>query len=443
MEKEMTNRKPEKKRGRARIRSFAASLLGLLLAAAVMACPVMSAPALADSEGADSGYVTDTNKDVKIESKSGAVYDSAHDVMLYDKNADKKMYPASCTKVLTALVVLENAKDLKKQVTVSQEAIDSLEEGSSHIALVPGEKVTIQDLLYGLILESGNDCANVLAEEIGGSKEGFAEMMNAKAKELGAVDSHFVNPHGMPNKQHYTTAHDLAVIMDACVRNEQFVKIDSALKYKIKKTNKSKSRELWNSHRMILNKYAYYEGVVGGKSGFTKESKCCLITYAKKNGMELIVVVMRNGTPHGCVEDTSALLDFYLKKHEVMKTEASSPAGSAQIEEKDVEYEEAAMPEIIVPNDTDAEALEKKAVIDENVTLPVSKGDRIGEEMISVNGRLLGKADLISTVDVRSNTIFIVIGAIAAALAVFAAAVSVMMRSKNKKKKRRGKRIFS
>ena len=225
-----------------------------------------------------SGYVTDTNKDVKIESKAGIVLDSAHDIILYDKNADKKMYPASCTKVLTALVVLDNAPDLNKEVTVSQEAIDSLEEGSSHIALVPGEKVTIKDLLYGLLLESGNDCANVLAEEVGGSSEGFAEMMNAKAKEIGANDSHFVNPHGWYNKDHYTTAHDLAIIMDECVKNEKFVKIDSALKYKIKKTNKSPARELWNSHRMIPNKYAYYEGVLGGKTGFTKESKCCLIT---------------------------------------------------------------------------------------------------------------------------------------------------------------------
>ena len=422
--------------------------LSLLIALAVLLAASLQAarPALAEDAGsaAESAYVTDTSKDVKIESKSGVVLDAAHDIVLYDKKADEKMYPASCTKVLTALVVLENAPDLKKQVTVSQEAIDSLEEGSSHIALVPGEKVTIQDLLYGLILESGNDCANVLAEEIGGSKEGFAEMMNKKAQELGAVNSHFVNPHGMPHKQHYTTAHDLAIIMDACIKNEQFVKIDSALKYKIKKTNKSKSRELWNSHRMILNKYAYYEGVVGGKSGFTKQSKCCLITYAKKNGMDLIVVVMRNGTPHGCVEDTAALLDFYLKKHKVIQTTKDEGSGFVtKVGNKDVPFTEKDVTDVIVPKNASAEDLKLDNELKSDLELPIAKGDVIGKQYISADGRLVGTTDLVSTEDVRSYLLYI-IGAIAAAALIFIAAVAIMMKtSKNRRKKRRNKRLFS
>ena len=409
----------------------------------IMAAVFMMAPqtfAAADGGDTASSYVTDNNKNVKIESKSGAVLDRNSGLILYDKNADQKMYPASCTKVLTALVTLENAKDLKKTVTVSQEAIDSLEEGSSHIALVPGEKVTIEDLLYGLLLESGNDCANVLAEEVGGSKEGFAEMMNKKAKELGANDSHFVNPHGMPNKDHYTTSHDLAVIMNACIKNEQFVKIDSALKYKIKKTNKSKSRELWNSHRMIKNKYAFYDGVVGGKSGFTKQSKCCLITYAKKNGMDLIVVVMRNGTPHGCVEDTKALLDFYLKKHHVASSAESLPdkekfEGTLKVGRKDVKYIEKNAPDVIIPAKADGTDLVVEKTFDEDLELPIEKDQKIGTAYISYDNRLLGETDIVSTEKVESDALLITILCAAACVLIFIAAAALMMRSKKKKRR--------
>ena len=168
---------------------------------------------------------------VYIQAEGGIVMDADSGTVLFGKNIHEHYYPASITKILTALIVIENC-DLDEMVTFSYDAIFNVEENSSNMAASVGDTLTVRDCLYGLMLASANESANALAEHVAGSTEAFAELMNQKAAELGCQDSHFANPSGLNDPNHYTSAYDMALIMQAALQNETFVEIDSALYYK-------------------------------------------------------------------------------------------------------------------------------------------------------------------------------------------------------------------
>ena len=168
---------------------------------------------------------------VYIQAEGGIVMDADSGTVLFGKNIHERYYPASITKILTALIVIENC-DLDEMVTFSYDAIFNVEENSSNMAASVGDTLTVRDCLYGLMLASANESANALAEHVAGSTEAFAELMNQKAAELGCQDSHFANPSGLNDPNHYTSAYDMALIMQAALQNETFVEIDSALYYK-------------------------------------------------------------------------------------------------------------------------------------------------------------------------------------------------------------------
>lgn len=253
----------------------------------------------------------------QVYAESAIVMEASTGTILYSKNMDDRHYPASITKVMTALLTLENAK-LDEEVTFSHYAVYSIEYGSSSIARDEGEILTVEECLYGLLLESGNDCANALAEHVGGSVEGFAEMMNQKAAELGCTNTHFVNPHGLHDENHYTSAHDMALITQAAIRNEKFRQISGTARYTLRATNK-KDQELimYNHHYMICgNKTTKFldDTVFAGKNGYTTDALNTLVTCATRNGMDLIVVTMRTqgsgqlGIP--LFSDTANLLNY-------------------------------------------------------------------------------------------------------------------------------------
>lgn len=229
--------------------------------------------------------------------------------VIYQKNADEKMYPASTTKILTAMVVLDHCS-MDEIVTFTEECCN-LEEGAVTIDSVPGEEMMLKDVMYGLLLPSGNDCAMALALHVAGSIEAFADMMNIKAKEIGALSSHFSNPSGLFNSQHYTTATDLAKIAQYAFQNSTFVDIISHPTYIIEPTNmNSESRVLTNTHEMIIpGSPDYNEHVIGGKTGYLYESGRCLVTYAEKEGMTLLAVIL-DGSYYGIFSETQELLDF-------------------------------------------------------------------------------------------------------------------------------------
>lgn len=236
-----------------------------------------------------------------IEVNTGAV--------MYEKNIDVKRYPASTTKILTCLIALERCS-MTETVTFSEFAVD-LEKGDSSIDAVAGEQMSMKDCLYGLMLPSGNDCANAIAEHIGGSIEGFAEIMNERATEIGCTGSHFANPHGLYSSEHYTTAEDMCKIAQVAFNNSAFVEIFSHATYTIPATNMSEPRAISNTNYMIIPNSSYYnDTVVGGKTGYLPESGRCLVTLAEHDEMTVITVCMFSPLYNGVFSDTQELLDY-------------------------------------------------------------------------------------------------------------------------------------
>lgn len=228
--------------------------------------------------------------------------------VLYAKNMDEKLYPASTTKILTCLIAVENCS-MDEVITFSHDAVFSLESGSSNIGIDPGQSMTLRECLYGILVGSANEVANAVAEHVAGSIDAFADMMNEKAAELGCTNSHFVNPHGLHNENHYTTAHDLALIAKAFFQNEQLAKIGNTGNYHFEATaTQPDDFYIRNKHQLISGEIAY-EGIKGGKTGYTEQARQTLVTCAERNDMRLICVILKEESPNQFY-DTVKLFDY-------------------------------------------------------------------------------------------------------------------------------------
>ncbi len=243
-----------------------------------------------------------------LEAEAGLLMDAKTGTVLFEKNGDEQLYPASITKLMTALLVLENVP-LSDVVTFSYEAATSIEYDSSNIAVTDGEQLTVEQCMYALLLHSANEVANGLAEHVAGSMDAFAEMMNNRARQLGCTNTHFVNAHGLHNETHYSSCHDMALIMRELCHNEAFIRLSSAEKYTIDPTNKQpEARYLHQTHKMLVQSEYTYEGTVTGKNGYTPEAGNTLVTYAVRGDMELIAVSMKSNWKH--YSDSIAMFDY-------------------------------------------------------------------------------------------------------------------------------------
>ena len=235
-----------------------------------------------------------------VSAEGAVLVDGSSGRVLYEKNSDKRLYPASTTKIMTALVTLETLDELglgpDSKVIVPVEAAGV--EGSS-LYLKAGEKLSLEELLYGLMLQSGNDSAEAIAVCVGGTRETFVEKMNLKAEQLGCSGTHFVNPSGLFDENHYTTAGDLAIIAAEAMKREDFREIVGAQKWASEETDRS----FVNKNKTVFN----YEGGNGVKIGFTKKSGRTLVASADREGKELIAVVLRDGN---WFNDAYALMDY-------------------------------------------------------------------------------------------------------------------------------------
>ena len=247
-----------------------------------------------------------------IQSEGAVVIDAATGTVLYGKNQNTRYYPASITKLMTALLVLENCQ-LGDTVTFSKTATENLESGAVSLKLTEGDKLTVEQCLYGLLLKSANEVANGLAEKVSGSVSGFADLMNQKAAALGCTGTHFVNPNGLNDSNHYTTPYDMALIARAAFQNDTLRKIDTTLSYKFPATKNAGERTITMGHKMMYSTDSrYYPGIIGGKTGYTSKAGNTLVTGAEKNGVRLIAVVMKSKSTH--YADTKALLDYGFAK---------------------------------------------------------------------------------------------------------------------------------
>ncbi|MCI8831736.1 MAG: D-alanyl-D-alanine carboxypeptidase [Lachnospiraceae bacterium] len=263
---------------------------------------VFAAPAWTDDSG------------VSLESEAGIVIDAQSGTVIYGKNSKEQYFPASITKVMTALLVLENCS-MDDIVTFSHDAVYNVESGSTNAGIDEGEQMTVKDCLYAMMLKSANEAANALAEHVSGSREAFADLMTARAKELGCENTSFKNPSGLNDPEHYTTASDFALIVQAAWKLEGFREIESQLTYKLPPTrNDPEGLTIRQEHKMMLESWGqYYDPEVkGGKTGYTILAGNTLTTVAERDGRTLIVVILKGSKPdhYTTYTDTRKLLDY-------------------------------------------------------------------------------------------------------------------------------------
>lgn len=239
-------------------------------------------------------YPDDPSRPPDLVCGAAIVMDAATGQILYEKNAYDKKYPASITKILTTLVALEHGVNFDETITMSENAIWGIERDSTNIGLDVGEKVSVRDIIYATMVKSANECAYAVAELVAGDLESFAAVMNKRIEEIGCQSTHFVTPNGLHDDEHYTCAYDMALITKEALKNDTFREIAGTLSYVVPETNLAdETRPLWNGNRMInpAEPY-YYEYCKGGKTGYTSKANNTLVTFAEKDGLELICVIL-------------------------------------------------------------------------------------------------------------------------------------------------------
>lgn len=298
-----------------RKRIFAALMAGIIMVGSI--CSSTAQAAAKWPKGPDKG---------SLSSASAIVMELSTGTVLYSKNIHKKHYPASITKIMTSLLTLENSSP-SDVVTFTEAEAHGIETGSSSMYCVPGEKFTIEQVLYGIMLQSANEMCLVAADHVAGSVDKFVEMMNQRVAQLGVKDTHFMNPNGLHNDDHYTSAYDMACIAREAWKNPSFQKICGTRTYQVKSTNKRKASEILGgqllNHHQMINGYetsSRYEKdyVIGGKTGYTSMAHSTLVTFAEKDGMQLVSVIMKGnsskqGEPNEYT-DTTRILDYAFEK---------------------------------------------------------------------------------------------------------------------------------
>lgn len=346
-------------------------------------------------------------EEISVNSPNAIVMEMNTGTILYDKNSKEARYPASITKIMTTMLALENS-ELNEMVTFSDEAIDNTE--GSGIARDYGEQMTMEDCLYAIMLESANECAYAVAEHISGSIEAFADLMNAKAKELGCVNTNFVNPHGLHDDNHYTCCYDMALIAKAAYENETFRIITSTKARMIPPTNKHAEETPLQNHNKLLHRYQkgnyVYEYCTGGKTGYTTNANATLVTFAEKDGMALVCVVMNTD---GVSEwtDSRALFDYCFDNFQLLNVSENETGYEVQ---KEVNANSLSGNPPFVELDKNACILLPKTVefaeAESEVTLNREVSNIAGTISYSYAGRSVGKADIVTTGAVIEEYIF-------------------------------------
>lgn len=366
-------------------------ILGILL------CAAMIVPAVPVSAKRSKDYWPKIGE--KISASSAILMDLDTGTILYQKKIDKTFYPASITKILTTLIAIENST-MDEVVTFSEDAIYNTE--GSGIWRDIGEKMTMEQCLYAIMLESANECAYAVAEHIAGSLSGFVDMMNEKAKELGCTASHFNNPHGLPDENHYVSARDMALIAKAAYENETFRLICGTKRYTIPPTNKHTDPTYLQNHHLMLNsrngetKYLY-EYCTGGKTGYTQAAGNTLVTFAQKDDMTLVAVILAGSSPAYWGE-TRALLDFGFDNFNVYNVAENEEEGSLSEEQK---YDTLNVNAPYAKIDPEAKIVLPKTVDFDNAVMDISyenlPEDALAQLKFSYAKHEVGTADVIRT----------------------------------------------
>lgn len=348
---------------------------------------------------------------LELNSRSCIVFDRLSKHILYGKNEKNRVKMASTTKIMTAIVVLENC-DLDKTVEVSKKAAST---GGSRLGLKTGDNITTRDLLYGLLLCSGNDAAVCLAETVAGSVPDFSNLMNAKAQELGLLNTHFESPHGLDSDEHYTTAYELALLSDYALKNPTFLNMVGTKNYTV--TINGYPKTLSNTNELLGN----LNGVYGIKTGFTNGANRCLVTACKRGNMDIICVVLGADTKNFRTQDSIKLIEYTFQTFEYfdMKSFVSQKISDWQSEHPNFFFvEKGTSNEIALKIDDSLEetpiipiqkeliaSLETDLSLPSFLHAPVYENDRIGQLTVSSQGTTIATFDLFSNGTIAKNTV--------------------------------------
>lgn len=357
--------------------------------------------------------VVETSSQLKnipdINSRSAVVIDRVSNTVIYGKNETTVRKMASTTKIMTATIVIEQG-NLNDTVEVSKKAAGT---GGSRLGLKTGDKITVNDLLYGLMLCSGNDSAVALAEHIGGSIEGFAVLMNNKAKELGLNNTNFVTPHGLDKDEHYTTAYELATLSNYALKNPTFAKIVGTKTYTVNINGYNKT--LSNTNELLGN----LNGVYGIKTGFTNGANRCLVTACKRNNFDIICVVLGADTKNFRTKDSIKLIEYTFNNFEPVNIEniindkfnnwKCNNLNNFYVDKgtvQDISLKLEASLNSIIPINKD---LKNSISIDIDcnnyLPAPIQTGDIIGNITISIDSNIISKVNILSDCDINKKYI--------------------------------------
>lgn len=416
------------------LRRLGAAALALTL---LMNAAPLSAYAVNDSEGdgasasdsTDNTAVTTADNDSSVtalasnspalDATAALLVSPGSGMVLYSKNADQKRYPASTTKIMTALLTLENVSNLDETVTSEAVDFENVTADSSNAGILLGEQVTVRDLLYALMLPSANEAAYMLARHVGGSWEQFVDMMNDRAAELGCTGTHFCNPCGLHEEDHYTTAHDLYLIAKEAMKDVTFRDIVSTVQHRMAKTNLHEERIIYTTNQLIFSSFQpwSYANCLGIKTGHTSQAGNCFVGYAEYGDAKLFSVVL--GCSDSSKEYPSVAASFTDTKKLCQWGFENFTSKTLARQGEEVTYTKVKLSTdtnqllltakadvvALLPKDLDVKALELVEDIPEEVKAPVKAGDPIGTATYRYNGTDYGTVELVALNDISRSTV--------------------------------------
>ncbi|CAM3436896.1 D-alanyl-D-alanine carboxypeptidase family protein [Cytobacillus oceanisediminis] len=346
-----------------------------------------------------SGFARESGADLADNVKSAILIERDTGSVLYEKNSGEELPPASMTKVMTMLLIMEAIDEGKlswdEKIRTSEYAASM---GGSQIFLEPGEEMTTKQMLQGIAIGSGNDASVAMAERIAGSEEAFVEMMNKKAKELGLKNTKFQNPTGLPAEDHYSTAYDMAMMAKELLKYEDITKFTGTYEAYLREDTDNK---FWlvNTNRLVR----FYPGVDGLKTGFTSEAKYCLTATAQKEGMRVITVVFGAPTSKERNAQVTKMLDFAFSQYKTHpmyeRNHALGKVSVSKGEKKKIEALTSEPISLLTKKGEGIEDIEQKVTLDKNIKAPIQKGDKIGTLTLTKNGKTLVESPLVAKED--------------------------------------------
>lgn len=381
---------------------------------------------------------------VSVNAESAILVEVSTGRIIYEKNSTKQMFPASTTKMMTAILVIENC-DLQDTVTISETALQNIPSGYVTCDISAGEEIAVNDLLYVLMLPSANDAAFALAEHVAGTVDAFADMMNNKAREIGCKDTHFVNPNGIHDSKQYTTAYDLYLIAKYCMQNETFRNIVSTKEYTLPATNKHSEadRSFVTTNDLIKpEKTNYYKTATGIKTGHTSMAGYCLISESSREGLDFISVVLNSETDNKRFQDTVTLFDYGYDNYTLTKVkEKNQLIETVEVENatKETMHLDLLIDEEIVVINNKSISMDKiipEITLNENIVAPITAGTTLGTIKYKVDD-IEYSANLIAKNDVLEKPNYSIVLVIVGILLLLMGTSMLSRKKQTSKKKRR------